>query len=385
MASVRNKKTILVVDDAPENIDAMTGILQDDYQVKVALRGKKALELVQGDNPPDLILLDIVMPEMDGYEVCRRLKADPATREIPVIFVTGLDSPMDEARGLRLGAVDFINKPLQPLVILARVATHMKLKSTTAQLRTTLSKTFLGSIRLLTDILSLTNPQAFNQASRIKEYIANIIEYLEVGDSWRFETAALLSNIGCVTLAPDLMGRILDGKNITEKEKEIYQSHPVVGRDLLADIPGLETVAEMVFHQQDTYDPKVHKGPPQGWDPVKLGGLLLRMVIDFDRQTCAGETPESILTDMTVQNEIYCPELVKVLAKIHAGKPKMVELKLNLNELRAGMILTQDLYDAGGTKIVGAGCELTPEILRLIHRYDENNKLKQPIQVKYAN
>jgi adenylate cyclase len=119
--------TILVVDDTPENIDVLKGLLQDDYRVKVALNGVKALKIAQGETQPDLILLDVMMPEMDGFECCEKLKADPKTKDIPVIFITAKNEMEDEVRGLSLGAVDFIPKPISPPIVEARVKTHLQL------------------------------------------------------------------------------------------------------------------------------------------------------------------------------------------------------------------------------------------------------------------
>ncbi len=125
---------ILVVDDTPENVDVLAGILSGQYRLKVALNGAKALELAHGDPPPDLILLDVMMPEMDGYEVCRRLREDPATRDIPVIFVTAKTEVEDETKGFELGAVDYITKPVSPAIVRARVRTHLALKESRRRL-----------------------------------------------------------------------------------------------------------------------------------------------------------------------------------------------------------------------------------------------------------
>lgn len=120
------RKTLLIVDDAPENLDVMKSLLNADFNVKAAVNGRVALKIATQQHP-DLILLDVVMPEMDGYEVCRQLKADPITRDIPVIFLTALDGVNDETKGLELGAVDYISKPLTPAILMARINTHLAL------------------------------------------------------------------------------------------------------------------------------------------------------------------------------------------------------------------------------------------------------------------
>src|SRR5271170_573892 len=128
------KKVILVVDDAPANIQIALAILKDTYQVRVATNGAKALELAASDPVPDLVLLDVVMPGMDGFEVCTRLKADPKTKDIPVIFLTGQTEIEDETRGFEVGGVDYIHKPFSPAVMKARVNTHLVLRGVRQQL-----------------------------------------------------------------------------------------------------------------------------------------------------------------------------------------------------------------------------------------------------------
>ncbi|WP_411679715.1 diguanylate cyclase domain-containing protein [Clostridium thailandense] len=125
------KQSILIVDDAIENIKILVELLRYDYSVKVATSGEKALKIAFSNNPPDLIILDVVMPNLDGYEVCKKLKASPITHNIPIIFITVKDSEEDEIEGFELGAADYITKPIRPVVVKARVKTHAKLKKYT--------------------------------------------------------------------------------------------------------------------------------------------------------------------------------------------------------------------------------------------------------------
>lgn len=129
-----DRKTVLLVDDSPANIQAANSILKEDYKVRAATNGPKALQLANTEPAPDVILLDVVMPEMDGYEVCAQLKGSPETREIPVIFLTSLTGTEDETRGFEVGAVDYIHKPFSPAVVKARVRTHLMLREAREQL-----------------------------------------------------------------------------------------------------------------------------------------------------------------------------------------------------------------------------------------------------------
>jgi CheY-like chemotaxis protein len=128
MKGVTDKKLVLLVDDTPANIQVVHNILKNSYTTRIATNGAKALELAKATPQPDLILLDVMMPDLDGYEVCSRLKLDPNTREIPIIFLTGKTEAEDETKGFELGAVDYIHKPFSPAVVHARVQTHLTLR-----------------------------------------------------------------------------------------------------------------------------------------------------------------------------------------------------------------------------------------------------------------
>lgn len=137
------KQTILIVDDTPESIAIVISSLEGQYRVKVAISGEKGLQIACSNDPPDLILLDVMMPGMDGYEVCSHLKKEPQTADIPIIFLTSKDETEEEMRGLELGAVDYLIKPVSPPILLARVRTHLKIKKVSDYLKDKLEQAYL--------------------------------------------------------------------------------------------------------------------------------------------------------------------------------------------------------------------------------------------------
>ena len=154
MAEGTTKPTILIVDDIPLNIKILGDSLKKEYRVRFATEGSKALMIAASDDPPDLILLDIVMPTMDGYEVCRRLKADRRTRNIPIIFITAKDQEEDETTGLELGAVDYITKPFSLPIVHARIHTHLELKR---------HRDFLENLSTLDGLTGVPNRRTFDE------------------------------------------------------------------------------------------------------------------------------------------------------------------------------------------------------------------------------
>lgn len=148
------KPTVLVVDDMPDNLILIGGLLQDNYKVRIAIDGKNALKIASAEPPPDLILLDVMMPKMDGFEVCRHLQNDLKTRGIPVIFLTALEETQDEQRGLDLGAVDFIAKSSSTPIVLARIRTHIRLKQ---------QATLLESLAMIDGLTHIPNRRRFDE------------------------------------------------------------------------------------------------------------------------------------------------------------------------------------------------------------------------------
>lgn len=159
----KNKPLIMIVDDAAENLQVLVELLKNEYQLIPLKSAKTALEKLTNDPLPDLILLDIVMPEMDGYELCSRLKADSRTKEIPLAFITAVSEVIDDAKAFELGAVDYIPKPFNPLTVKARVNTHIKLHRTLKELQQALKdiRTLSGLIPICAGCKKIRDDKGF--------------------------------------------------------------------------------------------------------------------------------------------------------------------------------------------------------------------------------
>ena len=302
--------TILVVDDTADNLDLMAGLLQDRYRVKVAINGEKALQIARSGSPPDLILLDIMMPGLSGYQVCEQLKQDPATRDIPIIFLTAMAATEDETRGLELGAVDFITKPVNPPIVLARVATQLQLKVAADVLRD--QKSWLEAevqrrthdliaiqdvtIQMMAGLAETRDSETGNHIRRTQHYVKALAQQLRSHPRYGSQLddrtidllfrSAPLHDIGKVGI-PDRI--LLKPGRFTPEEFAIMQTHTTLGRDAIAtaerqlgvEVDFLRVAKEIAYSHQEKWD---GSGYPQGLagEAIPLSARLMALADVYD-------------------------------------------------------------------------------------------------------
>ncbi|HEY6528803.1 MAG TPA: two-component system response regulator [Cellvibrionaceae bacterium] len=305
------KSTILVVDDTPDNLTLMSGLLKDNYRVKVANSGVRALKIAQSETPPDLILLDIMMPEMDGYEVCRRLKTDNTTRDIPIIFLTAKAEVIDETHGFELGACDYITKPISPPIVLARVETHLAVKRVQDFLKD--KNAFLASevnkrtaeimaiqdvtINAMASLAETRDNETGNHIRRTQRYVKALAEKLRfnprfahfLNDDKTIELlykSAPLHDIGKVGI-PDRI--LLKPGRFEPEEFEIMKTHTTLGRDAIlqaekdlgVEMPFLKYAKEIAYSHQEKWD---GSGYPEGLsgDDIPISARLMAVADVYD-------------------------------------------------------------------------------------------------------
>lgn len=294
MNATDERAVVLVVDDIPENIDVLSGILRPNYRVKAALNGRRALLIARSDPQPDLILLDIMMPGMDGYEICRRLKGDPRTSAIPVIFVTAKSEVEDETQGLELGAVDYIVKPVNPAIVTARVRTHLALYDQNRELerkvreRTDeLASTRLQIIRRLGRAAEFKDNETGLHVIRMSHYSRLIAEAMGASETWLdlLFNAAPMHDIGKIGI-PDYI--LLKPGRLDEKEWEIMCRHPLYGAEIIGEHRSelMSLSREIALNHHEKWDgtgyPNGHSG-----EQIKLAARIVAIADVFDALTTA--------------------------------------------------------------------------------------------------
>ncbi|MFZ6871027.1 response regulator [Undibacterium sp. Di27W] len=304
------KQVVLIVDDTPDNISLLSGLLKDQYKIKIATNGLKALQIASSLPGPDLILLDVMMPEMDGYETCRRLKADPATSDIPIIFLTAKSQVQDEEMGLRLGAVDYISKPISPPIVLARVATQLNLvrarhllqdqnkhlESLVQDRTRKLAKMQDAIIMAMASLAETRDNETGNHIRRTQNYVAALARKLK--HHARFSNdltdeniellykSAPLHDIGKVGIPDNIL---LKPDKLTSEEFEVMKLHTVYGRETIISVEKylgesnefLRFAREITYSHQEKWD---GSGYPENLvgDAIPLSARLMAVADVYD-------------------------------------------------------------------------------------------------------
>ncbi|MCO5356481.1 response regulator [Acidovorax kalamii] len=304
------KCTVLVVDDTPDNLSLMSDLLRTDYKVKLAPSGERALQIVAGESKPDLILLDIMMPDMDGYEVLRRLQFNPDTEDIPVIFLTAMSAAEDESIGLELGAVDYITKPVNPAIVMARVRNHLQLKRArdflaqhnhfleqeVANRTRAMAELQDATIRAMASLAETRDNETGNHIRRTQHYMETLARHLQNHPRFKEELtdaaietifkSAPLHDIGKVGI-PDRI--LLKPGKLTPEEFEIMKTHTTLGRDAIIaaetgttlDNPFFRYAKEIAYSHQEKWD---GSGYPQGLmgNNIPLSARLMAVADVYD-------------------------------------------------------------------------------------------------------
>jgi len=288
------KQTVLIVDDTPANIDVLGAALRDFYRVKAALSGPQALKILdKSAHEIDLVLLDIMMPGMDGYEVCRAIKAHPVANTIPVIFVTALSDQADEQKGLELGAVDYITKPINPAITLSRIRTHLALsdqnRSLEEQIRQRtgeLQKSRLAIIRQLGRAAEFKDNETGLHVIRMSHYARLIAESMVGGaNDWTdliFQAAAM-HDVGKIGI-PDRI--LLKQGPLDTDEWDRMMKHPEFGAEIIGDHDSrlLQVAREVALSHHEHWD---GSGYPLGLsgEQIPLSGRITAVADVFDALT----------------------------------------------------------------------------------------------------
>jgi response regulator RpfG family c-di-GMP phosphodiesterase len=360
----QSQGNMMIVDDNPANLKLLEDMLrQQGYEVRSFPRGRLALAGADQD-PPDLILLDINMPEMNGYEVCARLKSSARLRGIPVIFLSALSATEDKIKGFQSGGVDYISKPFQFEEVLARVDTHIKLRLARQAEHDLLERTLGGAVDTLWELVQLTAPALAVRSRAIRDIVLRITRRLQSEDSWQYELAATLCLLGCIALPDEVFEKAYCGQDLSPDEDRMFRAHPEKAACLLSNIPRLEAVAEIIQGQQ------------------KPGSGMLHLALELDRKIYQGAASGSALAELRLWRRFDA----RMLDALDGYSPIQAEFevrRLTIRALRAGMVLEDDVVSRDGSLLIlKRGTTLTDIWIERLENFARTRGAQEPVGVR---
>ena len=370
---------ILFVDDEPAVLDGYRRMLYKEFEVETAVGGELALTIIESRGPYAVVISDMRMPGMNGAQFLSHVRQSaPATVRM---LLTGYSEMNTAINAVNEGNIfRFLTKPCDKDVIgKAITAGLLQYRLVTAE-KELLENTLMGSIKVLTDVLSAVSPEAFGRSMRITRCVRHIVSRFSLPNPWRYETAAMLSQLGCAMLDPELLQAAYVGAELTPQQQALFDNHPNVARDLLVSIPRLEPIAWMISQQLTKQAPQDASPPSSSpTEDLVFGAKVLKLAIAFDNFKLRGLTDEDAITKLKSRQVELGPELLDTLVDMKPDDARMELRKVSTSKLTTGMILQQEIRTKAGLLIVVKGQEVTHALLMKLENFAHSGKIDKEI------
>jgi response regulator RpfG family c-di-GMP phosphodiesterase len=375
-----NKK-VLFIDDEENILHAYKLALRKSLKVSTAVGGEAGLEKLVNDGPFAVVISDLKMPGMDGIEVLSKAKdIAPDTVRVMLTGFADMNTAIDAVNNGNI--FRFLTKPCPAEEIEKILITCLRQHQLQTAEKELLGKTLRGSVKVLTEILSLVNPGTFGRAERIKQTMMHMVNQLGLQNAWQYEMAAMLSQVGCITLTGDVLEKIYSGQTLDEEEANQYGQHPEIGSRLIEHIPRLDVIAAMVRGQAQTYKEYGEPVELSELAPEHLGSQLLKIALDFDRQVTGGRPMDAAITDIKTRKRTYNPELAVALQGMEDLISDMTVQQVMVNGLVLNMIIDDNVKGCNGVMLVSKGQTVTQPVLERLKQISEGSiGVEEPIRV----
>jgi len=355
---------ILLVDDETAILQGYQRLLRSEFQVDTVVGGPAALLAIEQNGPYAVVVSDMRMPQMNGVQLLARVKSiAPDTIRIMLTGNADLETAMN---AVNEGSIfRFLTKPCNKETM-GKILTAglVQYRLVTAE-KDLLEKTLSGCIRVLTEVLSLVNPAAFGRAMRVRRYVGHVAQVLRLANPWRFEIAAMMSQLGCVTLDPATVDAVYSSQELSPEEQQRYDVHPMVARDLLRNIPRMEPIAWMIAHQNQPAETGDHVLEREAVE-LQMGAEILQVALEFDDMVRRGGSKTEAGHLLSRRHGGLDPDVFQALVELETEKEERPVRASPIEELTSGMTVEQDVRDSAGTLIVAKGQEISfPVLLKL--------------------
>ena len=362
---------VLFVDDEPHVLSTIRRSLVDDFDVQTAESGADALALLEGNEPFSVIVADCRMPKMSGIELLARVSQEyPDTVRI---MLTGNTDQQTAVQALNKGEVfKFLNKPCDTDSLRSVLRQGARQHQLVTAERELLEQTLHGSIKALGELLSIAKPEAFGRTDRIRRKARELAALLPGVKAWELDTAALLSQLGCVRLSTEVLDKIAHGKALSSTERAEFAAHAGVGAEVIARIPRLEDVAQIILYQNKNYDGTGWPHDDVRGDRLPLEARVLRGVMAHDELASQGWSETEILVKLAESKGRVDPAVQKALEQSARNATSTEERRVLPSELEVGMILQEDVKTDGGMMLLCRGAEVTIGFCEHLKKLEES-------------
>jgi DNA-binding NarL/FixJ family response regulator len=352
------EEKILLVDDESNVLEGYRRSLSREFRLETALGPEQALAMNANHGPYAVVVSDMRMPGMNGIQLLTAIRAQfPYTVRI---ILTGNADMQTAIDAINEGSIfRFLNKPC-PRETMAKTLTAglLQYRLVNAE-KDLLEQTLSGCIQVLTEVLSLVNPAAFSRAERVRRYIRHVVTAMKLGNVWQYEVAAMLSQLGCVTLPPETIDALYRGQPLTPAEQAQYDAHPSVAYKLLSRIPRLEAVAWMIEHQNQP----VPAGNNRSSNDIRRGAEILRLVLAFEDAVHKGSSKAEAAQQLARQNPKFSREFFEALLTLDADAERCEIKQCPIDELAPGMIVQQEIRTLDRALVVAKGQAVTAAVI----------------------
>jgi FixJ family two-component response regulator len=367
---------ILFVDDEPNILEAFERQFRRRFSVETALGAERGLALLSSSGPYAVIVSDLRMPGINGIKFLSEARA--ITPQSVRIMLTGHADTEAAIAAVNEGNIfRFLNKPCIGEVLGQTLDAALEQHRLVRAEHELLEQTLRGTIEVLTEMLSLSSPVVFSRTSRLRECVHHIAMRLKCADAWRFEVAAMLSHIGCITVPPAILSKVAAGETLSEAEHRIFAAHPQIGHGLLVKIPRLENVAQMLLRQNETcHDPDEATTA----DETLLGARMLKAAIDLDFVKMSGVPYAEGVARMQARGG-YSLRVLDALSDFPAGTASREIREIYVRDLVAGMIVDQDVVAHNGLLLLARGQEVSPPLIARLESFRDTHGVIEPFRV----
>ena len=375
---------ILFVDDDPNILQGYQRALRKILRIDTALGGEEGLAAIAKTGPYAVIISDMRMPGMDGVQFLSQVK-ETAPDSVRMMLTGNADMNTAIVAVNEGNIFRFMTKPCEPDVFVKALQDGIQQYRLVMAERELLEKTLNHSIKALVDILSMVNPMAFSRATRVHKYVKHMAYELGITSPWQYEIAAMLSQIGCVTIPPDTIEKYYAGQALTDNEKDMFAAHPAVAGELLKKIPRLESVTLMIEGQMKPFGLYGQPGPPSTRTEMDLGAQMLKAAVEFDRLVSQGTSPGKAAEELLKRHKDADPTLVATLRTASFEGADRVTKLVKIKDILPGMVTGQDIYTDKKLLLVPKGQEVTSALMERLRNFHANGLIAEQIMVIFES